>query len=371
MIPILYERNVTDFTTLGLGKLVDAISCDVTDEKNGEYSLVMEYPTSSELFRNGDLVVDRIIGALAHDDDDHPQGFRISKVDVAGDVATVTAEHVSYQLNWIVFKAQGTIYSFDYTYDLMQYIFANSVGQNPFTINGGMFTETTLTFSVSDPQGVRGLLVGEEGSMIQLAGGDLRFDNYKIIHAEDLGVDNGVRIVYGKNIVSADQQVSIDSIYNAALPYWKATSTDGNVKTVFGSEVEERKYTTMKKVVPIDVSSESFIGSGWNYDNPPSSAQVTTWGRRILKLRKPNLITPSINVDFVPLWQTLEYKEIADLEKIHLFDTVTVSYSALGIESKAKVVRTVFDVLNERYKEITVGRIRSTLASKIAKIGRY
>ena len=72
-------------------------------------------------------------------------------------------------------------------------------------------------------------------------------------------------------------------------------------------------------------------------------------------------------MDFVPLWQTLEYKDIADLERVRLFDTVTVSYAAIGIESKAKVVRTVFDALNERYKEITIGRIRSTLADKIAK----
>ena len=55
-----------------------------------------------------------------------------------------------------------------------------------------------------------------------------------------------------------------------------------------------------------------------------------------------------MTVSFVALWQTEEYKHIANLERVKLCDTVTVEFEKLGISAKAKVVKTVYDVLKER-----------------------
>ena len=51
MIPILYSETEREFKTNGIGRLVDAISCTVTEERNGEYELEMEYPESGKLFK--------------------------------------------------------------------------------------------------------------------------------------------------------------------------------------------------------------------------------------------------------------------------------------------------------------------------------
>ena len=48
MIPVLYRANATEFTTFGLGALSDAISCEVTEERNGAFELVMKYPTTGQ-----------------------------------------------------------------------------------------------------------------------------------------------------------------------------------------------------------------------------------------------------------------------------------------------------------------------------------
>ena len=42
MIPVLYRANETEFTTFGLGALADAISCEVTEERNDAFELVMK-----------------------------------------------------------------------------------------------------------------------------------------------------------------------------------------------------------------------------------------------------------------------------------------------------------------------------------------
>ena len=65
MIPILYESNTTSFNTNGIGRLSDAITCIVTEERNGRYELQMTYPLDGALYN--DLQVSRIIWAVPSD----------------------------------------------------------------------------------------------------------------------------------------------------------------------------------------------------------------------------------------------------------------------------------------------------------------
>ena len=44
--PILFAATDTAFDTNGLGVLTDAISCTVTEERNGAFELEMTYPVS-------------------------------------------------------------------------------------------------------------------------------------------------------------------------------------------------------------------------------------------------------------------------------------------------------------------------------------
>ena len=44
MIPILFEPKTNNFNSNGLGRLMDAASCLVTEERNGAYELEMQYP---------------------------------------------------------------------------------------------------------------------------------------------------------------------------------------------------------------------------------------------------------------------------------------------------------------------------------------
>ena len=45
MIPILFDSDEENFTSNGIGRLSDAISCVVLEERNGRYELEMEYPS--------------------------------------------------------------------------------------------------------------------------------------------------------------------------------------------------------------------------------------------------------------------------------------------------------------------------------------
>ena len=65
MKPILFSENSTSFTTNGIGRLSDAISCTVTEERNGLYELEMEYPIDGQHY--SDIAIRSIIAAVPCD----------------------------------------------------------------------------------------------------------------------------------------------------------------------------------------------------------------------------------------------------------------------------------------------------------------
>lgn len=99
MIPILFDPLSTDFTTNGLGRLKDAISCKVIEALNGEYELELTYPNTGRLF---DSIKHSSIIAAKPFQKDTIQGFRAYKIgkEMKG-LVTIYARHVSYQLNYI------------------------------------------------------------------------------------------------------------------------------------------------------------------------------------------------------------------------------------------------------------------------------
>ena len=75
----------------------------------------------------------------------------------------------------------------------------------------------------------------------------------------------------------------------------------------------------------------------------------------------------SIDVSFVNLADTEEYKDLIALQEVNLCDTIPVQFEPLGIDTTAKIVKTEYDVLAEKYKKITVGSLRSNLATNITE----
>ena len=97
MIPVLFKANAVDFSTYGIGVLADCISCEVTEERNGTYELVLQYPVTGRNY--GELSSERIIKAKPNDTADD-QAFRIYRITTPIDsVVTVYAQHISYDLS--------------------------------------------------------------------------------------------------------------------------------------------------------------------------------------------------------------------------------------------------------------------------------
>ena len=354
MKPILYEASETEFKSNGMGRLSDAISCKVVEERNGQYELEMKYPVTGIHYE--DLIEERII-ASRHDDTDDIQPFRIYKITrpMNGQVE-VNARHISYQLSKVAvmpMTANGCAAS-------LAAMKENSVGDNPFTF----WTDKTVDgkFAIHQPVSFRSFLGGTAGSILDIFGpGEYEWDKYTVKFHSHRGSDSGVTIRYDKNLTDVKKTTNSSGIWTGIVPFWYGMDENESEilvtlpeKAVYAETVSDYAY---RMVVPIDFSG--------TFESVPSVEQLRTTAEAYVRNNADTSIPSSIDVSFVNLWQTEEYKDVAPLQRLKLCDTVTIHHRTLGIENRAKIVSVTYDVLLERYTTMTIGEVRTSLGEAI------
>ena len=335
MIPCLYTETETAFTTNGIGKLCDASSCYVTEKRNGSYELKMEYSASG--LHAEDLVEGNIILAKPSERATY-QPFRIYKITTPlSGVLEIAARHIQYQENFITvspFSAVGSQAA-------MAALKSHATTDCPFSFWTDI--DSQATFTITSPATVRGCLGGMDGSMLDTYGGEYEWDMYTaMLHG---GADHGVKIVYGKNLINFEMERSIENMITGVHPYWKH-SEDGTLFELPEKVVTIEHDGPFEKISVLDCTSQ--------FQEKPTEAQLRNYVKSYLKntsLTEPDI---DIKIDFVQLWQTPGYADIAEAERVSLCDTVHVYISKLGIEVSCKVTETEYDVLLERYKSITL-----------------
>ena len=350
MIPILYSADEINFTSNGLGRLSDCISCIVTEERNGQYVMEMVYPIDGAHF--DDLTYSSIIKVLPSDGANE-QLFRVYKISrpLNGKVA-ISAEHISYQLSFIPvspFTASNCA-------GALSGLVNHSMESNPFTV--WTDKETSATYKQTLPASFRSQLGGVQGSILDVYGGEYEFDNYTVKLHASRGADNGVTLRYGKNITDIKQEENISNTITGIVPYW--TDSEGNTVTGDAQYSENADNFPFMRTVIKDFSQE--------FEDAPTKAALEQYTRNYIECNDIGIPSVSIDVSFVALWQTEEYKDIANLERVKLCDTVTVEFEKLGISAKAKVIRTEFDVLKEKYNKIEIGEVKTNLVNTLSDI---
>lgn len=350
MIPILFEPKTNNFNSNGLGRLMDATSCLVTEERNGAYELEMQYPVDGILCE--DIEMASVIFAEPGEGRE-PQPFSVYKISkpIKG-IITINAEHISYQLSYIPCgpftsrTAAGALAGFE----------QHAAEACPYTF----WTDKTTSgdFAVAVPSSIRSMLGGVKGSILDVYGGEFEFDRYMVRLWESRGADKNIVLRYGKNITDLRQEENISNTITGIYPYW--ADSDGNLVELPEKVISSDKAANFPypRTIPIDFSSK--------FQERPTVAELRSAGEDYMKSNNIGIPSVSINVSFIPLWQTEEYKELALLERVNLCDVITVEYEKLGVKAKAKIVRTVYDVLKGRYQNLEIGDVRATLASTIA-----
>ena len=350
MIPRLYEADERSFDHLGLGGLPETKSCFVTEERNGQFELEMVYPMDGAKFNL--LQPERIIYA-PHDDSKTRQPFRIYKISrtMNGDV-TIYARHISYDLSKMTVKP----FSASSVAQAMAGLKTNTIGEQPF--NFWTDKSTVANFKVEEPSTVRSRLGGVQGSILDVfGGGEYEWDHFTVRLRQNRGADNGVSLRFGKNLTDLVSEEDSTNVYTSCVPFWKKENTVIMLEDfVVHSEYEGLFDNAM--CIPLDLSSEL---TSEDQDYVPTTAELREAAEAHMNRNLAWIITQSISAQFVALWQTEEFRKTALVQRLKLCDTVWALHPKLGVNASAKVIRTVYDVLLERYSSIEIGEARTDL----------
>ena len=331
MIPILYDALEKDFTTNGIGFLTDAVSCIVTEERNGTYELALTYPTKGHLAKY--LENDAIIKAKANDED-NPQLFRIyNHTKAVGENTTWYGEHISYELNGNPVDC-FTVKDVNGERALHELLDA-AILPHEFTCASDI--TTTNSTSIDGAVSVRNVMGGTEGSLLDVWGGEYHYDNYRVELLKARGADNGVTIEYGKNLIDAKQEKNIADVITVIFPYAKYTA-DGAEQETYITLPEKvlqhenaNKYATLRCEI-VDLSGE------WESGTIITTDMLRAKAKEYLgKLSTEPKI--NITLSFASLNKTKDYKNIKAFESVKLCDIVTVKILPLDINVKAKITK--------------------------------
>ena len=368
---VLYDHDEEAFTSNGLGALPDAASCTVTEERNGGYEVEMEYPLTGSHFR--DIQKRRILYVKPNPYDD-PQPFRIYSITKPiNGIVTVHAAHLSYDTSGSIVKLfpadAGSASA------AMSYLKNFSVPSTPFTF----FTNVgkSGTMSVPKPSSIRSLLGGSDGSILDTFGGEYLFDKWNISLLESRGANRGVTIRYGKNMTDLEQEENDTDFYTGVYPFWYSESEDGGLVTRSANDgiVDAPGNYDFVKIMPLDLSSEDFSKETTDSEGytttieKPTEAELLAAAQKYIANNKIGIPKVSLDVSFVMLAQTEEYKDFARLETVKLCDTVTVEFEKLGVKTTAKCIKTVYNVLTDKYDSIELGEPKSSLAETVSNQG--
>lgn len=389
MIPVLYDKHylvnhpyIYDYSfrasqleTDGYGALVDCDSCTVREERNGEYELKLKYLPFGKNFEYIEAGCVVLAVPAPHKD---PQPFRIHTVtkNLNGSI-DVEANHISYDLLYEVcgaFSAVGVQQAMTQLKNSIIYTYGGtsfSTKKTLFNFWTDKTDDTLYAVPASDPWPARKVLLGTEGSILDVYGGEYEFDKNTVKLHEARGKNRGVVVEYGKNLTSFTSETSYQNVYDVVIPWLKY-------------EVEEQEWHYIADpVTAADVGITSATPLYWatkaldcseKIKDPQkkTEAQLETALRNLgikwLKQNKAGQMKQNLNVNLILLSDTEQFKSISNLEEVNLCDTVTIRHGKFGITATAKVIETEYDALNERYKKVVIGTAKQKFASTISLI---
>ena len=368
MIPILFEYNATDFSTHGIGDLIDCIACEAKCNDDGEYELSLIYPKDGELF--GELTIGRLIYAKANSWQQN-QIFRIYgyEKEIAGKV-TINCEHISYDLNRIPVKKFKSAASATCNTVLAD-IKTNAVAITGLNISKFTFTSnvsgTAQTqegyYELDTPSSARTAILDGDNSVKGVFGGNLILDNYNLkllaSGTSESGMNRGVLIEYGVDLMDLKQEENISEMYTGVYPYFRYRANDGDEDDtlVYGAIQYAPGTFQNHRIMPLDVT-EYFPNQAEH--TAPSVSQINSKAQEWMS-KEDGFGEPEVNL-------TLSYAELG--QDVHLHDQVKVRFVKMGIDVAAKVTSYKYDVLLERAIEVEVGKTKKTILFSLEDASR-
>lgn len=377
MRPILFNKNEQSFETYGLGEL-NVTKGTVTRERNGNYTLYAEIPVNdpSVAILQKEMKLKADAGLRTKN-----QTFEISRiVKDSSNIVKIYGQHISHKLEYMVLR-NATAFS-GTAYNALAIWKGALIGDLTFDVWSDIQTSNKGMFDISKMENARLALGGVEGSILDLYGGEYEFDNMTIRLHKQLGRTAPTVLEYGRNILSAELDETIESAYTSVLPFATYTperpegSTDDSqpdpVTVTIPENYIDSKYKSLyahRRIKVVDFSSEFSTDS--KKKNIPTADKLRKLATNYMvknAIGKPKI---NIKIEYADLAKTLDYADNGWIEELELCDIVPIYYPQIGLtDETAKVTTITYDFVNERNESVEFGdigtNVRSSMQSGLA-----
>lgn len=290
------------------------------------------------------------------------QLFQVTAIEQTLDHVDVTAQHVFYELlhSYTNYKTEWPVEA----YEAINGVFGGMVtADERFTC----LTDTAEKAGALDYERknvVQALLDPENGLCAQY-GLSLIRDNYDLYALKNVGSDRGFVVEYSKNMLSVERTEDITDVVTRIIPMGRTRKgdpvfLDGTI-WVDSAHIGDYSFPRTMYLNCSDTATES---------DTMSLAQVKENLRERAQAEFDagcDLPALSMTVDFISLGDTEEYRQYRGLDKVYLFDRITVRDRVRGYDYAAEVVAIRHNVLTGLLESVTLGSLqKGTGIRKIA-----
>lgn len=377
MRPILFNKNEQSFDTYGLGEL-NVTKGTATRERNGNYTLYAEIPANDPMVSilQKEMKLKADAGLRTKN-----QTFEISRiVKDSSNIVKIYGQHISHKLEYMALR--NAIAFFGTAYNALAIWKGALIGDLTFDVWSDILTTGKGVFDISKMENARQALGGVEGSILDIYGGEYEFDNMTVRLHKQLGRTAPTVLEYGRNILSAESDETIESSYTSVLPFATYTpdkpegDTSDNqpdaVTVTLPEDYVDSKYKDLyahRRIKIVDFSSE-FKSDGKNKDIPTVEKlrKMATDYMERNAIGKPKI---NIKIEYADLAKTLDYADNGWIEELELCDIVPIYYPQIGLtDETAKVTTVTYDFVNERNESVEFGdigtNVRATMQNGLA-----
>lgn len=338
-----------------IGELEDCISCNVTEVRNGIFDARLVYPAMRLISNN--LIKENIIVCKASDILLN-QKFRIFNVKKKhSNTIEVIARHISFDLLYDFIENINIVnQSCEYA---LNTIFRNSQFSRHYKGHSDIINAQDYNMSMAN---CLNAIAGKEGSIIDTygTGAEILRDNENIHVLNRRGHDNSVTIEYGKNLEGFECTEDTTDLITRIYPFAKKSTPDGettitlNEKFVDSPRVNLYSHPYIREV---DLTSK------FKDEDEINQAKLKLEAEKYFLETKCDIPKLTFNLKPVPLSKCVGFENLG--EKLSLCDITTIKHKIYGITTQAKVIKTIFNVLTDRYENIQLGDPKASLGDLI------
>ncbi len=286
------------------------------------------------------------------------QPFRIYKISTSlKDGVTVNARHLFYDLadNLMEdYKPEGAAAS-----EVAAQILAKCKTPSGFVMHCQMTTTGTAEWTQKNP--VEALL-GDE-SLADTWKAELSRDWWDIYAIDRVGVDRPVTIREKKNLKGFSMEKDESDVITRLVPVGKNKDGDplylpeGYIDSQYINDYANPKWGVLEV-------SDASVGS-------KGKGKLTT-DEAYAKMREAaqkefdagcDMAALTVDVDFVQIGDTVEGRDIAELNNMYIGDGVWVISPTTGVKMQARITDYTFDCIARRYTQMTLGTVSAMLDS--------